>query len=287
MTGLPVEGDDDSEQTHPVLVTKMDNTYASSPQIGLGSADLVVEELVEGGLTRLAAFYYSDLPDNVGPVRSMRASDIGIVSPVDATVVTSGAAAPTIARINDAGIPFYNEGDVGLSRDTSRSAPYNLFATSRRSRRTPRPTRPARRTTCRGATRRTSRAASPRRRSRRPSVAATPRTGRSTARATSTRTPTPPTATSSRPTPCWCCGSRSATPATSTRPATRSRRPSSTGKGEAMIFHDGKLVRGTWKKSDLDAPITLSTKAGELTVPAGHVWIELVPAANGDVTFSK
>ena len=25
----------------------------------------------------------------------------------------------------------------------------------------------------------------------------------------------------------------------------------------------------------------------ELTVPAGHTWIELVPAANGDVTFAK
>src|SRR6478735_191863 len=128
MTGLPVEGDDDAEQTHPVLVTKMDNTYSSSPQIGLGSADLVVEELVEGGLTRLAAFYYSELPANVGPVRSMRASDIGIVSPVDATVVTSGAASKTIARINDAGIPFYQEGDIGFTRDSSRSAPYNLFA---------------------------------------------------------------------------------------------------------------------------------------------------------------
>ena len=28
---------------------------------------MVVEELVEGGLTRLAAFYYSDIPTNVGP----------------------------------------------------------------------------------------------------------------------------------------------------------------------------------------------------------------------------
>ncbi len=62
----------------------MDNTDASAPQLGLGSADMVVEELVEGGLTRLAAFFYSELPGDVGPVRSMRASDIGIVSPVDA-----------------------------------------------------------------------------------------------------------------------------------------------------------------------------------------------------------
>jgi len=60
-----------------------------------------------------------------------------------------------------------------------------------------------------------------------------------------------------------------------------------TGQGQAMIFHGGKLVRGTWSKSDLTSPIELSTKAGDLTVPAGHTWIELVPAQNGDVTFTK
>ena len=54
-----------------------------------------------------------------------------------------------------------------------------------------------------------------------------------------------------------------------------------------MLFHGGKLVRGTWTKSDLEAPIKLSTQAGDLTVPAGHTWIELVPAATGDVTFTK
>ena len=54
-----------------------------------------------------------------------------------------------------------------------------------------------------------------------------------------------------------------------------------------MIFHDGRLVRGTWTKADLDAPLELSTKAGELTVPAGHTWIELVPRDGGNVTFSE
>ena len=59
------------------------------------------------------------------------------------------------------------------------------------------------------------------------------------------------------------------------------------GTGQAMIFHGGRLVRGTWSKDDLGSPITLSTKAGELTVPAGHTWIELVPVDGGDVTFTK
>ena len=33
-----------------------------------------------------------------------------------------------------------------------------------------------------------------------------------------------------------------------------------TGTGDAMIFHDGRLVPGTWKKDSLDAPITLSNE---------------------------
>jgi hypothetical protein len=54
----------------------MDNTVSSRPQVGLSKADMVVEELVEGGLTRLAVFYYSHLAGIVGPIRSMRASAV-------------------------------------------------------------------------------------------------------------------------------------------------------------------------------------------------------------------
>jgi hypothetical protein len=53
-----------------------------------------------------------------------------------------------------------------------------------------------------------------------------------------------------------------------------------------MLFHGGRVVRGTWKKT-LDSTISLSTKAGELTVPAGHTWIELVPARGGKVTIGR
>ena len=37
LTGLPVTGEDEAAQKHPVMVLKMDNTYASSPQVGLGA----------------------------------------------------------------------------------------------------------------------------------------------------------------------------------------------------------------------------------------------------------
>src|SRR6187549_3025265 len=65
LTGLDAH---DAAPTHPPLVVKLDNTFSSRPQIGLRKADLVTEELVEGGMTRLAAFYDSKLPGLVGPV---------------------------------------------------------------------------------------------------------------------------------------------------------------------------------------------------------------------------
>jgi signal transduction histidine kinase len=88
---------------------------------------MVVEELVEGGMTRLAVFFYQKVPKLVGPVRSMRATDIGIVKPAKAVLVASGGAPPTVRRIKDAGIHTFTEGATGYQRDGSRRAPYNLF----------------------------------------------------------------------------------------------------------------------------------------------------------------
>ncbi len=81
LTGLPAP---ETTPNHPVMIVKIDNTAASDPQYGLGKADMVVEELVEGGITRLAAMFYSKLPAKAGPVRSARASDIGVVTPTHA-----------------------------------------------------------------------------------------------------------------------------------------------------------------------------------------------------------
>lgn len=110
----------------PVVVVKIDNTLAGRPQLGVGQADLVIEEPVEGGLTRLAAFFESQLPERVGPVRSIRASDVGLVSPVDATVVASGGSPEGLAAYDKAGITLIDESSSQLQRDPNRSAPYNV-----------------------------------------------------------------------------------------------------------------------------------------------------------------
>ncbi len=287
LTGLPVDGGESSEQRHPVLVVKMDNTAASAPQEGLSSADLVVEELVEGGMTRLAAFYYSDIPGNVGPVRSMRASDIGIVSPVGATMVTSGAAQVTLDRIGKAGIKHVGEGSPGFFRASGRSAPYNLFADMGKVAK---------------ATERTK---------TRPddylswgSAGALPK-GRRATRLTASFSGGHATSWVFRDGGYVNENSYAAAgdefpadtvlvlrvkvgdagytdPAGNSVPETQFE-----GSGDAMVFHDGRLIRGTWKKDKLDSVVELSTKAGDLEIPAGRVWVELVPKDSGNVNFRK
>ena len=59
------------------------------------------------------------------------------------------------------------------------------------------------------------------------------------------------------------------------------------GAGAAMLFHGGRVITGTWKKDGLAGAIELETKRGELKVPAGRVWVELVPAVDGNLTFAR
>jgi len=289
LTGLKVPSDKTAELDHPVLVAKMDNTQASQPQVGLSKADMVVEELVEGGLTRLAAFYYSDVPNNVGPIRSMRASDIDVVSPAHASVVTSGAAPKTIARIKGAHIPFYGEGSPGMYRSTQRTAPYNLFVHMNAVATGPAKGKPA-----------------------------TPPDYLSWG--TAKDLPKGVKATSIQAqfsgghTTQWQFTNGSYHNLNSNAPAgdqfpadtvlvLRVREGDAgyldpagnhvpetllTGKGIALLFHDGKMVRATWHKGEkASSPITLTTKKGALKVPAGHTWIELVPVGTGNITFTK
>lgn len=124
MTGLPQA----SQADHPVMVVKIPNTPEARPQMGLNQADMVSEELVEGGITRLAVFFDTTMPGVVGPVRSMRASDVGLVKPTDGVLVSSGAAGQTIAILNHVHQPFIQEDEGrGFFRSGSRVAPYNLL----------------------------------------------------------------------------------------------------------------------------------------------------------------
>lgn len=127
LTQLP--GPEDA-LTQPVLAIKVENDPSVRPQYGLDAADIVVEELVEGGLTRFVTFFQSNVPDEVGPIRSARHVDASIVSPLADYFVMSGASGVTFAYI-DQNMPInimrVLEGGPGMHRTNYHPAPHNVF----------------------------------------------------------------------------------------------------------------------------------------------------------------
>jgi Protein of unknown function (DUF3048) N-terminal domain/Protein of unknown function (DUF3048) C-terminal domain len=114
----------------PVLAVKIDNTSRARPRIGLNSADVVYVEPVEGGLTRLLAVFSSELPSQVGPVRSARESDIDLVANYGRVAFAySGGSAYTVralAKGKQINLSF-DAALRGYHRDRSRPAPYNVI----------------------------------------------------------------------------------------------------------------------------------------------------------------
>lgn len=129
LTGESLGG---AKVTHPVMAVKVPNTPDARPQIGLSDADMVSEELVEGGITRLAVYFDKTIPAVVGPVRSMRETDVGLVKPTNGILFASGAARETINALSQGKQPFVQEdGTHGFYRErrsvAGRVAPYNLM----------------------------------------------------------------------------------------------------------------------------------------------------------------
>lgn len=76
---FPLTGLAGSSPNRPAVVVKIDNGSKARPQEGLNSADIVIEEEVEWGITRLAAIFHSNQAE-VGPVRSGRSTDISFLN---------------------------------------------------------------------------------------------------------------------------------------------------------------------------------------------------------------
>jgi Protein of unknown function (DUF3048) N-terminal domain/Protein of unknown function (DUF3048) C-terminal domain len=120
----------------PALAVKVDNAPAARPQYGLGTADVVYEQPVEGGLTRYIAIFQCHDAGKIMPIRSGRLIDPELLSQFGAhpLFAYSGAIDPVIAKVRaspliDVGA---NEAPSAYTRDTNRSAPHNLFSSTDR-----------------------------------------------------------------------------------------------------------------------------------------------------------
>ncbi|HEX9765323.1 MAG TPA: DUF3048 domain-containing protein [Nitriliruptorales bacterium] len=278
----------ETDLDHRAIGVKIDNHARARPQAGLDQADVIVEILVEGGLTRFLALFHSRAPDGVGPIRSGRPTDSTIAAALGAPLAISGAQGWVQNLIVSHGVNLIGHTSSTMYRMPGRPAPHNLFtdisrlhanADSRGLPDDPPQTWLPFGPLVSGAE---------------PATSVSLTFGPTTAewrwhsdgewrRITDGQTHNAvnvdgdverivadtvlvlqmDTYTASP------SGSGSSVPATDT-----------TGSGPAWVFSDGKYATGTWSRAEITDPFELTTDDGQrLAVPPGRLWVELFPSS--------
>ena len=93
LTGLPYP--DEAAKARRNLIVKVSNyPPIVRPQSNVNQADVVFEVEAEGGVTRFAAIFRSNMPDHVGSVRSARLLELELVPMFNALLAYSGTSEP-------------------------------------------------------------------------------------------------------------------------------------------------------------------------------------------------
>jgi hypothetical protein len=127
LTGVPTS----SVPQRPALGVKVDNSSPARPQSGLNDADIVFEQPVEAGITRYVAVFQCENTASVGPIRSSRNIDVGILGQFGKPLMAFvGGIDPVLKNIADSPII---ENDLRFDtsvvhREPGRSAPFNTYA---------------------------------------------------------------------------------------------------------------------------------------------------------------
>ena len=282
----------------PAVAVKIENTNVARPQAGLEAADVVWETIVEFDVSRFVAVFHSQVPDEVGPIRSVRPMDPLIVAPLHGLLAYSGGQQGILNLVYDSGIQSISQdaGAAGLYRVSHRAAPHNVygklqtfFDAADGDHAAPPPQQFA-------FALRAEQATAP--------LAGTPASSLSFTLSGASR-------------PSWAWDAASGTwlrsegsaPATAASGARLSAvnvvsitadHPASgfgaqggaavptyslVGEGDAMVATGGTTVAGRWKKAAQDAPMQLFLPDGQpLLLAPGNTWVELVPAGKGSIT---
>ena len=296
LTGLPAPGD---EVPHtPVVAVKVENTPDAYPLAGLQAADVVYEEIVEGGITRFMALYQCEDAARVGPVRSARTTDpMILVQFSDSSVLAySGGQSAVVNAVERSGLVNLDESSGGAAfwRDAERFSPHDLFVNTTKLR-----ARAAKGIADVGPPRRVftfdAEAAVPGKRvvsvtaAFSSSITATWRWMPDAARWQRQYEDAPMTLDSGQP-------------ITATNVVIQqvevfegdlvdvlgyhSPEVNLTGSGKAWILRDGVLIKGTWSRPVMGAVTRFLTRSGEvIPLTPGNTWIELIPTTEA-VTFT-
>lgn len=123
----------DADLGHPAVAIKVSDVEHAHPQRGVDRADIVFVEPIGVAYTRLAAVFHSELPDTVGPVRSVRPMDAALLGPL-APVFGNTMGAPwvvdyvdSVADLDDLGT-LRVRGSDAYTVDPQREEPDHVFA---------------------------------------------------------------------------------------------------------------------------------------------------------------
>jgi hypothetical protein len=104
----PINGEITLSETKPEYLSRkplavmINNATPARPQAGVTKADIVYEIVAEGGITRFLAVYLSELPEKVGPIRSVREYYLVIVKELgDAMLMHIGYSPQARQRIDE------------------------------------------------------------------------------------------------------------------------------------------------------------------------------------------
>lgn len=126
----PLTGQVYSEELPPrPMVVSIDNVGDAVPQSWLSKADLVYEFPVEGKQTRLQAIYYGEFPEEFGPIRSTRPYFIDLTREYKGIFLAHGWSPEAGQYLRTGVIPYINASNSSLDfyRVDDKVAPHNSY----------------------------------------------------------------------------------------------------------------------------------------------------------------
>jgi hypothetical protein len=127
LTGMPVTG---TAANRPALAVKIENTAEARPQEGLNEADLIWENIVEFDVSRFNVVFQSQVPGEIGPIRSVRPMDIPESAPLHGLFAYSGGQPGILALAQASGEQnfSFDSGNSAFYRIKARPAPHNVYS---------------------------------------------------------------------------------------------------------------------------------------------------------------
>ena len=298
--GCPLTGEEPSSGRSldaPAVAVKVENSPAAWPLSGLDKADVVFEEIVEGGVTRFMAIYHCKDTTQAGPVRSARAVDPAIMQPLTSILAFSGANQTVLDTLRERGVVQVTESNSRALRRIPRdgySSEHTLYADTAAVRKEGMEKYDEAPDAIFEFGELNEMDASPKR-----------------ATAVTIQFSSATTVTYEWKGGKW-VRSQDGQPfmlTTGKQVAVQNvliaqhtvnyskivdvaGNPSTeiadeTGSERAVLFRDGRAVEGRWSRESLDDPVTFTTKKGDdMVLAPGKTWIELLPNDEGDVKGS-